>query len=231
MCHPASSPHPVLLPQGEKERCCKRERACSPRASLRGRGLGWGVLTFRLGVSILVEAGSSTDPPSFFEAIGDCDEREGPRKKFSAKATRSWRATRSIPAAPKSGIRASGRTMDKAPVTVAIVSSRIRLEARLELQTLSRSAAAASRPGDKRPPRPETGANVEQSGKARWTDISGQLTGAGHVLPVRVYFEDTDFSGLVSTPPISAGASAGAPTISAPAWHPSHRARRRFFLG
>ncbi len=36
-----------------------------------------------------------------------------------------------------------------------------------------------------------------QSGKHRWTELSGQLTRAGHVLPVRVYFEDTDFSGLV----------------------------------
>ena len=35
----------------------------------------------------------------------------------------------------------------------------------------------------------------------RWPDISGQLVqdaaGRRHVLPVRVYFEDTDFSGLV----------------------------------
>ncbi len=38
---------------------------------------------------------------------------------------------------------------------------------------------------------------MEQSGKGRWTELSGQLTGAGHILPIRVYFEDTDFSGLV----------------------------------
>jgi acyl-CoA thioester hydrolase len=30
-----------------------------------------------------------------------------------------------------------------------------------------------------------------------WPDISGRLTDFGHVLPVRVYFEDTDFSGSV----------------------------------
>ncbi len=30
-----------------------------------------------------------------------------------------------------------------------------------------------------------------------WTELSGRLSGAGHILPVRVYFEDTDFSGLV----------------------------------
>ena len=34
-------------------------------------------------------------------------------------------------------------------------------------------------------------------GDTRWTDLSGRLTEAGHVLPVRVYFEDTDFSGVV----------------------------------
>ncbi len=30
-----------------------------------------------------------------------------------------------------------------------------------------------------------------------WGGLSGRLSEAGHVLPVRVYFEDTDFSGLV----------------------------------
>jgi acyl-CoA thioester hydrolase len=30
-----------------------------------------------------------------------------------------------------------------------------------------------------------------------WPDLAGQLVTGGHVLPVRVYFEDTDFSGLV----------------------------------
>ncbi|MCR4282872.1 MAG: tol-pal system-associated acyl-CoA thioesterase [Bauldia sp.] len=30
-----------------------------------------------------------------------------------------------------------------------------------------------------------------------WPDLAGRLTGDRHVLPVRVYFEDTDFSGVV----------------------------------
>jgi len=30
-----------------------------------------------------------------------------------------------------------------------------------------------------------------------WPDLSGRLDGGGHILPVRVYFEDTDFSGVV----------------------------------
>jgi acyl-CoA thioester hydrolase len=30
-----------------------------------------------------------------------------------------------------------------------------------------------------------------------WPDLAGRLTATGHVLPVRVYFEDTDFSGVV----------------------------------
>jgi acyl-CoA thioester hydrolase len=34
-------------------------------------------------------------------------------------------------------------------------------------------------------------------GGANWADLSGRLSDAGHVLPVRVYFEDTDFSGFV----------------------------------
>jgi acyl-CoA thioester hydrolase len=37
--------------------------------------------------------------------------------------------------------------------------------------------------------------------EGRWPDLSGHLVqdaaGRGHVLPIRVYFEDTDFSGLV----------------------------------
>ncbi|MBN8996158.1 MAG: tol-pal system-associated acyl-CoA thioesterase [Rhizobiales bacterium] len=34
---------------------------------------------------------------------------------------------------------------------------------------------------------------------ATWPDLAGRLLpdGAGHVLPVRIYFEDTDFSGVV----------------------------------
>jgi acyl-CoA thioester hydrolase len=30
-----------------------------------------------------------------------------------------------------------------------------------------------------------------------WPDIAGRIEGAGHVLPVRVYYEDTDFTGHV----------------------------------
>jgi acyl-CoA thioester hydrolase len=30
-----------------------------------------------------------------------------------------------------------------------------------------------------------------------WPDLAGRLVEGGHVLPVRVYFEDTDFSGVV----------------------------------
>ncbi|MGH6854164.1 MAG: tol-pal system-associated acyl-CoA thioesterase [Aestuariivirga sp.] len=31
----------------------------------------------------------------------------------------------------------------------------------------------------------------------RWPDAAGRITGDVHVLPVRVYYEDTDFSGVV----------------------------------
>ena len=31
----------------------------------------------------------------------------------------------------------------------------------------------------------------------RWPDLAGRIEGKTHVLPVRVYYEDTDFSGLV----------------------------------
>ena len=30
-----------------------------------------------------------------------------------------------------------------------------------------------------------------------WPDLAGRLETGGHVLPVRIYFEDTDFSGVV----------------------------------
>ena len=30
-----------------------------------------------------------------------------------------------------------------------------------------------------------------------WPDLAGRLVDGGHILPVRVYFEDTDFSGVV----------------------------------
>lgn len=35
-----------------------------------------------------------------------------------------------------------------------------------------------------------------QSEEAPWTDLSGRLLDGGHKLAVRVYFEDTDFSGV-----------------------------------
>jgi acyl-CoA thioester hydrolase len=31
----------------------------------------------------------------------------------------------------------------------------------------------------------------------RWPDLAGRIEGKMHVLPIRVYYEDTDFSGLV----------------------------------
>ncbi len=31
----------------------------------------------------------------------------------------------------------------------------------------------------------------------RWPDLAGRIEGDRHILPVRVYFEDTDFSGVV----------------------------------
>src|SRR5215212_4840716 len=33
--------------------------------------------------------------------------------------------------------------------------------------------------------------------EAQWPDISGRVEAGLHILPVRVYFEDTDFSGAV----------------------------------
>ncbi len=35
------------------------------------------------------------------------------------------------------------------------------------------------------------------AGAASWPDLAGRIEGDTHVLPVRVYFEDTDFTGLV----------------------------------
>src|SRR3990167_8583124 len=43
--------------------------------------------------------------------------------------------------------------------------------------------------------------NSPDAGQRDWPDLAGRLiedaAGRRHVLPVRVYFEDTDFSGLV----------------------------------
>jgi len=44
--------------------------------------------------------------------------------------------------------------------------------------------------------RPSTRA-VPGTAPAAWPDLAGRFVGAGHVLPVRVYYEDTDFSGIV----------------------------------
>ena len=38
---------------------------------------------------------------------------------------------------------------------------------------------------------------ADRGATAPWADISGRWRDGGHVLAVRVYFEDTDFSGLV----------------------------------
>jgi acyl-CoA thioester hydrolase len=32
---------------------------------------------------------------------------------------------------------------------------------------------------------------------AKWPDLAGRIEGETHVLPIRVYYEDTDFSGAV----------------------------------
>jgi acyl-CoA thioester hydrolase len=32
---------------------------------------------------------------------------------------------------------------------------------------------------------------------SRWPDLAGRIEGGVHILPVRIYFEDTDFSGVV----------------------------------
>ena len=37
----------------------------------------------------------------------------------------------------------------------------------------------------------------EGQAKPQWPDLSGRIENRRHVLPVRVYFEDTDFSGFV----------------------------------
>jgi acyl-CoA thioester hydrolase len=35
------------------------------------------------------------------------------------------------------------------------------------------------------------------TGSEAWPGLAGRLTDVGHILPIRVYFEDTDFSGMV----------------------------------
>ncbi len=38
---------------------------------------------------------------------------------------------------------------------------------------------------------------MTQPTERHWPDLAGRIEGTRHILPVRVYFEDTDFSGLV----------------------------------
>lgn len=38
---------------------------------------------------------------------------------------------------------------------------------------------------------------MEPMTERRWPDLAGRIVDGRHVLPVRVYFEDTDFSGVV----------------------------------
>lgn len=38
---------------------------------------------------------------------------------------------------------------------------------------------------------------MNSSDNQRWPDLAGRIEGRAHVLPVRVYHEDTDFTGLV----------------------------------
>ena len=42
-----------------------------------------------------------------------------------------------------------------------------------------------------------SGKEVINSSQHDWPDLAGRLAGESHILPVRVYYEDTDFSGLV----------------------------------
>ncbi|MEJ2124283.1 MAG: YbgC/FadM family acyl-CoA thioesterase [Alphaproteobacteria bacterium] len=39
--------------------------------------------------------------------------------------------------------------------------------------------------------------DTPDSNSRQWPDLSGRIEDGRHILPVRVYFEDTDFSGLV----------------------------------
>lgn len=42
-----------------------------------------------------------------------------------------------------------------------------------------------------------TDPNTNESQLTHWPDLAGCLQGDSHILPLRVYYEDTDFSGLV----------------------------------
>ena len=37
----------------------------------------------------------------------------------------------------------------------------------------------------------------DESTSDKWPDLAGRIEGETHVLPIRVYFEDTDFAGVV----------------------------------
>lgn len=43
----------------------------------------------------------------------------------------------------------------------------------------------------------ETSKTAASSGEVNWPDLAGRIEGHTHILPIRVYFEDTDFTGLV----------------------------------
>lgn len=43
----------------------------------------------------------------------------------------------------------------------------------------------------------EPTASMTADAPSPWPDLAGRLDGGAHVLPVRVYYEDTDFSGVV----------------------------------
>ncbi len=38
---------------------------------------------------------------------------------------------------------------------------------------------------------------IKGTAQTRWPDLAGRIEGGHHILPVRVYHEDTDFTGLV----------------------------------
>jgi acyl-CoA thioester hydrolase len=38
---------------------------------------------------------------------------------------------------------------------------------------------------------------MTEGAEGKWPDLAGRVEGRQHVLPIRVYFEDTDFSGFV----------------------------------
>ena len=76
--------------------------------------------------------------------------------------------------------------------------------ARLRAADAARAGADRARLPPSRPARAEPRSRCSSgcSGEAtamreEWPDLAGRLEGGAHVLPVRVYYEDTDFSGVV----------------------------------